>query len=144
MALADDHDVVHAVATKRPDQTLAGGVGQRRPERREKASHPETTEPSPEARVVVAVAVAQHIAWRRVAHRLDHAMGDPRGPVACSVTPTRTIRRLSRQTTTNAWQLTPEGLKHRKGFHCEGHFEPLRHRIASSPQACTRWENDGA
>jgi hypothetical protein len=78
MALAEDHDVVQAVATKRPHQTLADRVSQRRPGRREKASHPETTEPSPEARVVDAVAVAQQIAWRRVADRLDHALCDPR------------------------------------------------------------------
>ena len=78
LALAEDHDVVQAVATKCPNQTLADGVRQRRPGRREKASHPETTEPSPDARIVDAVTVAQQIAWRRVADRLDHALCEPR------------------------------------------------------------------
>ncbi len=65
MALAEDHDVVHAVATKRANQTLADGVSERRPGRREKASHPETTESSPEARIVDAVTVAQQIPMRK-------------------------------------------------------------------------------
>jgi hypothetical protein len=78
MALAEDHDVVEAVATKRPNQTFANRVRQRRSRRRKKASYPETPQPSPEARVVDAVAVAHQIAWRRVADRLDHALCDPR------------------------------------------------------------------
>jgi hypothetical protein len=78
MALAEDHDVVKAVTTKRPDQALANGVRQRCSRRREKSSHAETTEASPEARVVDAAAVAQQIAWRRVADSLDHALRNPR------------------------------------------------------------------
>ena len=78
MALAEDDDVVQAVATKRPHQTLADRDLKRRAGGREKASHPETTEPSPETRVVDAVTVVQQIARRRVADGLEHALRDPR------------------------------------------------------------------
>jgi hypothetical protein len=78
VALAEDEDVIEAVATKCPDQTLANSVRQRRSRRRAKASHPETTKPSTERRVVNAVAVEQQEARWRVADCLDHALRDPR------------------------------------------------------------------
>jgi hypothetical protein len=46
-AFAEDQDVVEAVATERPYQTLAYRVRERRSGRREKASHPEATQPPP-------------------------------------------------------------------------------------------------
>jgi hypothetical protein len=75
---AEDQNVVEAVATERPHETLAYRVRQRRSGWRAKAAHPKAAEPPAEARVVDAVAVVQQIAWRRVADGLDHALRDPR------------------------------------------------------------------
>jgi len=78
VVLAEDEDVIEAVAPERAHQALANRVRHWRSRRREKASHPETTESSTQARVVDAVAVAQQITWRRVADSLDHALRHPR------------------------------------------------------------------
>jgi len=85
VAFAEDQNVVEAVATERPHETLAYCVPQRCSGRRGKAFHPEATEPPPEARVIDAVAVVQQIAWRRVTDGLDHALPlnpTPRTPCA--------------------------------------------------------------
>jgi hypothetical protein len=93
VALAEDEDVIEAIATERPHQALANRVGQRRSGRREKAPHPEAAKPHAEARVVDAVAVVQQIAWRRVADSFDQSVWK------CTVT---TVKKSQAQTC-DAW-----------------------------------------
>src|SRR5580692_3804627 len=50
VALAEDEDVIEAVATECPHQALADRVGQRRSGRREKTPHPEAVESPAETR----------------------------------------------------------------------------------------------
>jgi hypothetical protein len=61
MALAEDQDVIEAVATECPHEALANRVCQWRSGRRQKTPHPEAAEPHAKARVVDAVAVVQQI-----------------------------------------------------------------------------------
>jgi len=86
VALAENQDVIEAVATECPHQALANRVRQRRSGRREKAPHPEAAEPPAERLVVDAVAVVQQVTWRRVANGLDHALSDPRARRVCGDT----------------------------------------------------------
>ena len=78
VALAEEQDVIEAVATERPNQALANRVRLRRSWRRAEAPHPKTAEPRAKARIVDAIAVVQQIARRFVADGLDRALSDPR------------------------------------------------------------------
>jgi hypothetical protein len=54
--LAEEQDVIEAVATERPNQALANRVCLWRSWRREEAPHPKTAEPRAETRIVDAIA----------------------------------------------------------------------------------------
>jgi enoyl-CoA hydratase/carnithine racemase len=101
VALAEEQEVIEAVATERPNQALANRVGLRRSGRRAEAPHPKTVEPRAEARIVDAIAVVQQIA-RGASPTAWTMRCATHAPVGCAVTPTWTIRRRSREVTTNA------------------------------------------